>query len=152
MTLDDFLKRPGAPSTAAFAATLGLHEGQVRQWRHGYVAGGADGKPRVPSPENCVLIERATNGLVTRRDLRPHDWVRIWPPDLPAPKAAAIKRPRKGESALASQAPRPPADAPAGPVLMLGDRREPLREAIDRIVHGPTRIERVGPDHRRHER
>lgn len=29
--------------------------------------------------ERCVQIERATNGAVTRRDLRPDDWHRIWP-------------------------------------------------------------------------
>lgn len=29
--------------------------------------------------ERCVDIERATNGAVTRRDLRPDDWQRIWP-------------------------------------------------------------------------
>ena len=29
--------------------------------------------------ERCADIERATNGAVTRRDLRPDDWARIWP-------------------------------------------------------------------------
>ena len=29
--------------------------------------------------ERCVAIERATNGAVTRRDLRPDDWADIWP-------------------------------------------------------------------------
>lgn len=31
------------------------------------------------SPERCVEIEQATKGAVTRRDLRPKDWARIWP-------------------------------------------------------------------------
>ena len=31
------------------------------------------------SPNRCVAIERATNGQVTRKDLRPHDWKDIWP-------------------------------------------------------------------------
>nr|WP_081651353.1 YdaS family helix-turn-helix protein [Cupriavidus sp. WS] len=31
------------------------------------------------SPERCVAIERATNGSVTRKDLRPSDWHLIWP-------------------------------------------------------------------------
>ena len=31
------------------------------------------------SPERCVSIEQATNGAVTRKDLRPDDWERIWP-------------------------------------------------------------------------
>lgn len=31
------------------------------------------------SPERCVAIERATGGVVTRKDLRPNDWHLIWP-------------------------------------------------------------------------
>lgn len=27
----------------------------------------------------CLAIERATDGLVTRKDLRPNDWMRYWP-------------------------------------------------------------------------
>lgn len=30
-------------------------------------------------PEYCASIEQATNGEVTRKDLRPNDWQRIWP-------------------------------------------------------------------------
>ena len=29
--------------------------------------------------EHCAAIEIATDGAVTRRDLRPDDWQRIWP-------------------------------------------------------------------------
>ncbi|MEY2686583.1 MAG: hypothetical protein RL375_781 [Pseudomonadota bacterium] len=29
--------------------------------------------------ERCYSIERATNGAVTRKDLRPDDWHEIWP-------------------------------------------------------------------------
>ena len=29
--------------------------------------------------ERCVQIEQATDGAVTRRDLRPADWHLIWP-------------------------------------------------------------------------
>ncbi len=32
----------------------------------------------VPS-EHCASIEMATKGVVTRKDLRPKDWQRIWP-------------------------------------------------------------------------
>ncbi|WP_343499225.1 transcriptional regulator [Achromobacter denitrificans] len=31
------------------------------------------------SPERSVAIERATAGAVSRRELRPEDWQRIWP-------------------------------------------------------------------------
>ncbi|MDR2219752.1 MAG: helix-turn-helix domain-containing protein [Methylobacillus sp.] len=33
----------------------------------------------------CLSVERASNGEVTRQDLRPNDYWRIWP-DLPEPK------------------------------------------------------------------
>lgn len=29
--------------------------------------------------EQCAAIEMATNGRVTRKDLRPNDWQSIWP-------------------------------------------------------------------------
>ena len=34
---------------------------------------------RPVSPERCVDVERLTSGAVTRMDLRPDDWHRIWP-------------------------------------------------------------------------
>jgi DNA-binding transcriptional regulator YdaS (Cro superfamily) len=37
------------------------------------------------SPARCVLIEKYTDGAVTRRDLR-DDWMDIWPEIRPAPK------------------------------------------------------------------
>jgi hypothetical protein len=43
-------------------------------------ASGSTATPdRKPSPEYCVAIERATEGKVSRRDLRPDDWAAIWP-------------------------------------------------------------------------
>ena len=39
------------------------------------------------SPARCVEIERATDGQVTRQDLRPDDWESIWP-ELADKKAA----------------------------------------------------------------
>jgi DNA-binding transcriptional regulator YdaS (Cro superfamily) len=43
------------------------------------------------SPERCVDIERETNREVTRQDLRPDDWRRIWP-ELPEPGAELCRR------------------------------------------------------------
>jgi DNA-binding transcriptional regulator YdaS (Cro superfamily) len=34
---------------------------------------------RACSPELASMLERATGGVVTRRDLRPDDWHLIWP-------------------------------------------------------------------------
>ena len=85
MDLKTYLALPNALSVAQLAAAIGVrHEAQVRQWQHGY----AD---RLPSPINCTAIELATRGQVTRRDLRPLDWHRIWPElvtvEYPAPRA-----------------------------------------------------------------
>lgn len=44
--------------------------GMVHQWIKGI-------KPI--SPEKCVLIEKGTGGRLTRKDLRPNDWLEIWP-------------------------------------------------------------------------
>ena len=55
---------------AAMAAQLGISPAQVNQW--------CKGSRPVPL-EYCVAIERATNGAVTRQDLRPDDWAAIWP-------------------------------------------------------------------------
>jgi DNA-binding transcriptional regulator YdaS (Cro superfamily) len=43
---------------------------------------------RVPA-EHCAAIEQATLGAVTRRDLRPDDWHRIWPELIAAEGAPA---------------------------------------------------------------
>lgn len=59
-------------------------EAQIRQWQHKY----AD---RIPSPENCVAIERATGGAVMRWDLRPDDWDRIWPELIGTEGAPAVE-------------------------------------------------------------
>ncbi|UGQ49253.1 YdaS family helix-turn-helix protein [Massilia endophytica] len=38
----------------------------------------ASGKTPI-SPERCVAIWHFTCGVVTRQELRPDDWMRIWP-------------------------------------------------------------------------
>ena len=57
-------------SQRALAAALGVTKGAVWQWTK-------DGRS-VPI-RHCHAIERITNGAVTRKDLRPHDWRDIWP-------------------------------------------------------------------------
>lgn len=54
----------------ALAKKLAITPVLINQW--------ANQKRPVP-PDRCVEIERATGGEVTRRDLRPDDWERIWP-------------------------------------------------------------------------
>lgn len=81
MNLHDYFQSPGSLSVSALAERIGVKsDAQVRQWQHGYAG-------RMPSPENCLAIERATGEAVTRADLRPDDYWLIWP-DLSAPAKA----------------------------------------------------------------
>ncbi|RYH61838.1 MAG: hypothetical protein EON54_09850 [Alcaligenaceae bacterium] len=88
MTLNEYLQIEGAPSVpelrrrmVSFGSPV-KSDAQIRQWQHHY----AD---RIPSPVNCVAIEHATEGRVTRKDLRPHDWASIWPELVHALQPAA---------------------------------------------------------------
>lgn len=55
---------------SVLAGLLEVSAAAVNQWVHG----------QRPIPvDRCADIEKATNGVVTRRDLRPDDWQRIWP-------------------------------------------------------------------------
>lgn len=81
MRLHEYLSLDGSLSVADLRERIGAKsDAQIRQWQHGY-------SDRKPSPENCVAIERATDGAVSRRDLRPDDWQAIWP-ELAEAKAA----------------------------------------------------------------
>lgn len=57
-------------SAAAFAKRIGVAPAIVSQWKLGI---------RPVPISRCVFVEAATNGLVTRQDLRPDDWHLIWP-------------------------------------------------------------------------
>lgn len=73
MNLNEYLTSEGALTVAQLKDRIRVKsDAQIRQWQHGY--GG-----RVPGPEYCVAIERATDGKVRRWDLRPEDWHLIWP-------------------------------------------------------------------------
>lgn len=55
---------------AELARVLQVSPPTVNQWIKG----------RRPVPvDKCVAIETATQGKVSRRDLRPNDWQAIWP-------------------------------------------------------------------------
>lgn len=57
-------------TVTALAKELDVTPQAVCFWR--------DKKRKVPV-EKCTAIERVTNGLVTRKDLRPRDYRDIWP-------------------------------------------------------------------------
>lgn len=70
MNLKEYLEQLERGAAAKLAAELGISKSYLSQ-----LASGA-----APiSPARCVEIERATNGKVTRKDLRPDDWEKIWP-------------------------------------------------------------------------
>lgn len=52
------------------AAAVGVRPSAVSNWL---------ARNAMPSALFCAAIERATEGAVTRRDLRPDDWHLIWP-------------------------------------------------------------------------
>lgn len=55
---------------SALAKAIGAHAPDVSRW--------ADGTRPIPVVYGAA-IERATGGLVTRREMFPDDWQRIWP-------------------------------------------------------------------------
>lgn len=57
-------------SATSFADRLGKTAVQISHWKTGF---------RPVPIEHCAEIEKITNGLVSRKDLRPVDWHRIWP-------------------------------------------------------------------------
>ncbi|WP_197328971.1 transcriptional regulator [Ralstonia syzygii] len=68
MKLKDYLGVRGRQ--AALASATGLAPAYIWQISNGLR----------PAPiEHCAAIERATDCAVSRRDLRPDDWMLIWP-------------------------------------------------------------------------
>ena len=92
MDLNAYLALPSSLSVSDLRArmvALGStikSDAQLRQWRYKYAG-------RVPDPANCVFLERASDGVMTRQCLRPDDWHLIWPElvsaETPAPEAKA---------------------------------------------------------------
>jgi DNA-binding transcriptional regulator YdaS (Cro superfamily) len=78
--MDDIIDKAceAAGGLAKLAVAIGQSAQTVSNWR-------TRGVPVV----HCAEIERVTHGAVTRRDLRPDDWQRIWPELAEPTKAAA---------------------------------------------------------------
>ena len=70
MKLIEYLTLGPRGQGTALAAKLGVSQPTVSDW--------ANGKKPI-SEKRCVAIERLTDGMVTRVELRPHDWQDIWP-------------------------------------------------------------------------
>lgn len=54
----------------ALAAKIGIGQTAVSNWK---------ARPGPVPVEHCAAIELATDGKVTRKELRPDDWQRVWP-------------------------------------------------------------------------
>lgn len=87
MDLKTYIDQGGHGALARLAKMICAHVPDVSSW--------ASGKRQVPVVR-ATAIELATEGAVTRRDLRPDDWHLIWPeladaaplPNLAAKEAA----------------------------------------------------------------
>lgn len=70
MELKHYIEIQGRGGAKAFAVKLGISSSFLSQLISG----------RAPiSPIRCVEIEHKSQGMVTRKDLRPFDWKKIWP-------------------------------------------------------------------------
>lgn len=70
MTSSEMIDRLGG--TTAVAKLLNVKPPSVHGWRAG-------GIPDDKLIRLAPILERVTNGEVTRKDLRPDDWESIWP-------------------------------------------------------------------------
>lgn len=70
MNLSEYIKTQGHGAIATLAEAIGGHGPDVSSWSSG---------ARAVPISRCCAIEQATNGAVTRRELRPDDWQQIWP-------------------------------------------------------------------------
>jgi len=68
MNLNSYLKEK--ETGVDLAAKLKVTPGFIHQIKKGL---------RPVPIDKCVPIEQSTNGMVTRKDLRPNDWHLIWP-------------------------------------------------------------------------
>jgi DNA-binding transcriptional regulator YdaS (Cro superfamily) len=108
-----------AGSQAALARALGVTPVTVGQWLKPKDIGGR----QVPAKQ-CLRIERLTNGQVTRRDLRPHDYHEIWPDlDLEGESSTAPAAGEPSDRACTGEG----AAAHALPPGVQCDRRDPTR-------------------------
>jgi DNA-binding transcriptional regulator YdaS (Cro superfamily) len=70
MKLSDYLYAQGRGSKARLVRAIGAHASDLSDWLCG----------ARPIPlHRCTAIEVATQGVVSRKDLRPDDWQSHWP-------------------------------------------------------------------------
>ena len=79
MHLKDYLLTEGRGAGSSLSRALEVPASLISDWAN-------ENRP-IPI-ERCAAIEQATNGAVTRQDLRPTDWHKIWP-ELATPSKEA---------------------------------------------------------------
>lgn len=70
MKLSEYLQQSRRGTLGEIAKLIKSHAPDISRW--------ASGERPVPV-HKALAIEKATNGFVTRKDLRPDDWADIWP-------------------------------------------------------------------------
>lgn len=70
MNLHDYLKKHPRGELRRLASKIGAPTPDVCRW--------ATGKRPIPL-HRAMAIENATNGEVTRKDMFPNDWQKVWP-------------------------------------------------------------------------
>ena len=70
MQLKTFLAAMSRTERLAFAKKVGTSAGHLTNASYGYAP---------LNPAICVAIERESDRIVTRQELRPKDWQAIWP-------------------------------------------------------------------------
>lgn len=90
MNLHDYLAQKRGRQ-AALAKAIGAYAPDISRW--------ADGTRPIPFPFGAP-IEKATQGLVTRKEMFPDDWERLWPElvNEPAPRRATDPAPAPGHA------------------------------------------------------
>lgn len=84
MKLRDYLSSPGSKTAEQLRKEIGARSAsQIHQWASQW-------KGRQPSAAYARQLEAATDGLVTRRELR-DDWQLIWP-ELGDSQAGALEQ------------------------------------------------------------
>lgn len=80
MELKQYLKPMSPQARNSFAVIVGSSRGHIQNVAYGY---------RVCAAELAVSIERETQGVVSRKDLCPDNWQKIWPELAQAPATIA---------------------------------------------------------------
>ncbi len=84
MKLSNYFEQQGRGAASRLAALIGAYSSDVSDWTNGL---------RPVPVRFAVAIEAATNRVVSRKDLHPTDWQKIWPELIESPTVRNGKQP-----------------------------------------------------------